>query len=120
MPKVMLVEDDANILSLLAMLLEFEGFEVVRWNGCEDLDGLLEMARRERPALVFLDVHLRQLDGFDLLRRLKEEPRLQGMRILMASGLDLTYKCQQEGADGFILKPFMPEELIGKIQRTLG
>jgi DNA-binding response OmpR family regulator len=119
MPKVMLVEDDANMFSLLCMLLEFEGYEVIAWDGNEDIESILTTIRREQPELVFLDVHLRHLSGFDLLRKLKNDPNLDRMRVLMASGMDLNYKCRQEGADGFILKPFMPDELIGVIQQTL-
>ena len=119
MPKVMLVEDDPNMFSLLSMLLEFEGYEVVVWDGEGDTHSILATIRREQPGLVFLDVHLRQLNGFDVLRLLRTDPGTKGTRVLMASGMDMTYKCQQEGADGFILKPFMPDELVGEIRRTL-
>ncbi len=118
--KVMLVEDDANMFSLLHMLLEFEGYQVVLWEGGGQVEDILSILQRERPALVLLDVNLRHLNGFDVLRQIRRDPELQGTRVLMASGMDMTYKCRQEGADGFILKPFMPDELIGAIQQTLG
>ena len=120
MPKVMLIEDDENMFSLLSMFLEFEGFEVSCWNGNGDIDSILEILRREQPALVFLDVHLRKLNGFDLLHQVRSDPGLKDTRILMASGMELANKSQDEGADGFILKPFEPDELVEVIRHTLG
>jgi DNA-binding response OmpR family regulator len=119
MPKVMLIEDDANMFSLLTMLLEFEGFEVVQWDGGEKVEDVITVLNQELPDLVLLDVHLRHLNGFDVLNSMKKEPALSDMRVLMASGMDMTYRSKQEGANGFILKPFMPDELIQKIQQTL-
>jgi DNA-binding response OmpR family regulator len=119
MPKVMLVEDDANMFSLLQMLLQYEGYEVVAPEAGAEADEIIQLAQREIPALLFLDVHLGRFSGFDLLCVLREDPGLVGMRILMASGMDMSYKCRQEGADGFIMKPFMPDELIEEIQKII-
>jgi DNA-binding response OmpR family regulator len=115
----MLIEDDINMFSLLQMLLEFEGYEVARWEGDEQVQEIMSLMQREQPALVLLDVNLRHLSGFDVLRGLRQDPGLKDTRVLMASGMDLTSQCLQAGADGFILKPFMPDELIDKIQKTL-
>jgi DNA-binding response OmpR family regulator len=120
MPKVMLVEDDENMFSLLSMFLEFEGFEVSCWNGNGDMESFLEILRREQPALLFLDVHLRKLNGFDLLHQVRSDPSMKDIRVLMASGMEFTRRCQEEGADGFILKPFEPDELVEVIRNTLG
>jgi chemosensory pili system protein ChpA (sensor histidine kinase/response regulator) len=116
----MLIEDDANVFSLLHMLLEFEGYQVVHWEGGEQVEEVLGLIRRERPSLVLLDVNLRHLSGFEVLRALRRDPGLKGTRVLMTSGMDLTYRSRQEGADGFITKPFMPDDLIQTIQETLG
>ncbi len=67
-----------------------------------------------------MDVHLRHLNGFEVLRALRNEPELDGIKVLIASGVDMTKRSYQEGADGFILKPFMPDELIGEIQKSIG
>jgi DNA-binding response OmpR family regulator len=120
MPKVMLVDDDENMFSLLSMFLRFEGFEVSCWDRRGDIEAILESLRQEQPDLAVLDVHLRQLNGFDLLQRIREDPDMQEMRVLMASGMELTHKCLEEGADGFIQKPFEPEELADLIRKTLG
>jgi DNA-binding response OmpR family regulator len=119
MPKVMIIEDDANMFSLLQMLLEFEGYEVVLWQGGEEIQLIMGAICQEKPDLLLLDVHLRHLNGFEVLQALQNESELDEVKVLIASGVDMTKRSQAEGADGFILKPFMPDELINKIQKTL-
>ena len=119
MPKVSLIEDDASMLYLLGTLLEFEGFQVAQLNGGMNLEETLESLRRENPQLILLDVHLPAISSFDLLQRLREDHELKSMRVLMSSGMELTDKCLRAGADGFILKPYMPDELMGKIRKIL-
>jgi DNA-binding response OmpR family regulator len=120
MPKVMLIEDDANMFSIVKMFLEFEGYEVVHWENGEQIDDILNRLQSERPDLVLLDVNLRYLNGFDILHQLRADPALADVQVLMASGMDMTYKSQREGANGFILKPFMPDELVEKIKQLIG
>jgi DNA-binding response OmpR family regulator len=119
MNKVMLIEDDETMLSLIQTLLEMEGFEVVRVECIDDLELTLSEVRQELPDLVLLDVHLRCFNGLDLLQRLRQEQGLKGTRVLMSSGMELSFECGQQGADGFILKPFMPDELVSKIRATI-
>jgi DNA-binding response OmpR family regulator len=119
-PKVLLIEDDRTMVSLLRTLLRYEGFEVTLLEQEETLDEIISTIRREQPALILLDVHLRQLNGFDLLHDLRADQTLRGIRVLMSSGIDFSTRCLHEGADGFILKPYMPEELTLKIRQTLG
>lgn len=122
MPKVMLVEDDENMLEILRMFLDLEGFEVVQCNGDEDfenIEGICGLIQNEMPDILVMDVHLNKLDGFELLHKLKKDVVYRGIRVLMSSGIDFTKKCEQEGADGFILKPYMPDELMGSIHKML-
>lgn len=116
----MLIEDDETMLSLLNAFLEIEGFTVSNPNLNEDLEGILSAMRQETPDLVLLDVHLNQLNGFDLLLRIRQDPGLKPTRVLMTSGMDLSAECVENGADGFLLKPYMPDELLGRIRQTLG
>jgi DNA-binding response OmpR family regulator len=118
MPKILLVEDDTTMLSLLKILLEMEGFQVVPVEE-DTLGNAHEVIRREIPALVLVDVNLHQFNGFDLLRKIRGDSDLKDLRVLMSSGMDYTTKCAQEGADDFILKPYMPDDLIQKIRKTL-
>lgn len=120
MHKVILVEDDKTMLSLIRAFLQIEGFNVVNLVSDLCLDEIVETIRHEQPALVLLDVHLNQLNGFDLLRSIRNEASLKSTRVLMCSGMELGMRCYEEGADGFILKPYMPEELVEKIRQILG
>lgn len=120
MPKVMLIEDDETMLSLLNAFLEIEGFDVSNPDLNGNIEGILTDMRQARPDLVLLDVHLNQLNGFDLLLNIRQDSSLKSTRVLMSSGMDLSRECDDQGADGFLLKPYMPEDLIGKIWQTLG
>lgn len=120
MTKILLCEDDPTMSSLLTTLLEYEGYVVLSHEGCINFEGLLDIVRQENPDIMLIDVHLRQLNGFDLLRMIRQDPDLRQPRILMSSGMDMGMESHVEGADGFLLKPYMPEELIQKIQDILG
>ncbi len=120
MPKVAIVEDDKTMLSLLQTLMEFEGFQVVHLDRMDDLNWVVETLRREKPDLLLLDVYLDQYDGIELLRCLRGDREFDMIRILASSGRELSRECSQEGADGFIMKPYMPQELIENIHRLLG
>lgn len=120
MPKVLLIEDDNTMLTLLCTLLRFEGFDISQLGSEESVDEIMDLIRKENPDLILLDVHLHQIDGFDLLKNIREDEKVKSARVLMSSGMDFRDRCKQEGADGFILKPYMPEDLIKKIRKTLG
>jgi CheY-like chemotaxis protein len=118
MPKVLLIEDDKIMTSLLKTLLEIEGFQAGEFNGQEQ--AFLEAAiDQEKPDLILLDVHLRRMNGFDILQRIRTSQKYRGIKVLMTSGMDVRGKCLESGADGFILKPYMPDDLIRIIQKAL-
>ena len=122
MPKVMLAEDDLTMLSLLETLLEFEGYQVVVLDNAEanhNPAGILNVIRNQQPDLALLDIHLGEVNGLDLLDQIREGNDFKNMRVLMSSGIDFSHECIQKGADGFILKPYMPDELIEVIKKTL-
>jgi len=117
--KLLLVEDDPIMLSLLHKLLTFEGYEIIPMDRFLDLDEILTCIHEEKPALILLDVHLERFDGFDILKQLRSFNEGKSIRVLMSSGMDLSERSKAEGADGFILKPYMPDDLIKTIQNTL-
>lgn len=120
MPKVMILEDDDTMLTLLQTLLGYEGFDVVAADQRLELPQAFGEVRRIQPDLLLLDVQLRKYTGIDLLRKLRQEEPARGPRVLVTSGRDLSHECYQEGADGFLLKPYMPDELITRINKILG
>jgi len=118
MIKVMLIEDDPTMVSLLSTLLDLEGFAVCT-PANNRLNGYIQAILDERPQVALVDVNLRNGSGLDLVREIRSEPEIRETRILMSSGLDLKEECTEAGADGFILKPFMPDELIKMIHNTI-
>jgi len=119
-PKVLLIEDDTTMLTLLRTLLDYEGYEVAQMEGDGELNAIVESIRKEKPSLILLDVHLRQVNGFELFQLIRKHEDLQEIRVIMTSGMDFDQRCQNEGVDGFIQKPYMPEELIRKIRELSG
>jgi DNA-binding response OmpR family regulator len=113
--KVMLVEDDRTMRAILKTLLELERFTVAAWNGQAGAD-ILAQIRAENPDVLLLDVHLRSASGLDILRQVRTDNEIGGMRVLMTSGMDLKDQCLEAGADAFLLKPYMPDELIQLIR----
>ena len=120
MPTVMLLEDDAVMRSLLTTLLEIEGFGVTKPQDVSSPDQILEDVRRVRPDLLLVDVHLGPLNGFDLLARLRADEQLKPIRVVMSSGMDLARRCNEAGANGFIMKPYMPDDFLKYIRTILG
>jgi DNA-binding response OmpR family regulator len=119
--KILLVEDDPTMLELLSTLFMLEGFEVATMLGEE---AILESVVRNSPDVILMDVHLRlgggkEVSGFDLLKLIRSEETTRDKKIIMYSGMDFRIKSREEGADGFILKPFMPDELMKIIKELV-
>lgn len=115
MSKVTLVEDDATMRSLLKTLLEWEGHQVHVF-GTINAEELFPQLLADLPDFLLLDVHLNGANGIDLLRQLKNDQRFQGLRVIMSSGMDVGDRCLQAGADGFLMKPYMPNDLISMLR----
>ena len=115
--KILAVDDEKHIVRLVQVNLEKEGFEVTTAsNGRE----ALEKVAADKPDLVVLDVMMPEMDGFEALKKLKEDPATAGIPVIM-----LTAKAQdadvfrgwQSGADLYLTKPFNPQELITFVKR---
>jgi DNA-binding response OmpR family regulator len=113
--KVMLVEDDRTMRTILKTLLELEHFTVTSWSG-QPNDDIISLIKTNSPDVLLLDVHLRTISGLDILHQIRSDEDLGLMRILMTSGMDLKDQCLEAGANGFLLKPYMPDELINMIR----
>lgn len=117
MTKVMLVEDDPTMLSLLETLLMIEGFEISK---AEDFTNVLEDIRINMPDVILMDVHLEGYDGIEIVAALRAESEFGDISVIMSSGMDVKEKCLANGANDFILKPYMPDELVSKIKALTG
>ena len=114
MTKVLVVEDDFTMITLLSTLLKMEGYVT---NALMEMNGdLLDHIRQESPDIIILDVLLGNLNGIDLVRKLRQSADLKDTKVIMVSGLDRGTECREAGANDFLLKPFMPDELITKLQ----
>jgi len=110
MAKVLLAEDDHTMVALLQTLLRMEGFETVTLDSGADVPGAV---LREKPDVLLMDVHLGRQSGMDIVESIRKDPQIAGVRVVMTSGLNVKEECLQRGADDFLLKPFMPDDLIG-------
>lgn len=109
MAKILLAEDDKTMVSLLKTLLTMEGFEVLGLDVDADVTAAV---RREQPDALFMDVHLGEQSGMQILKEIRSNKDLENLRVVMTSGLDVREQCISSGANAFLLKPFMPDDLI--------
>jgi len=116
MANVLLVDNDPTTVSLLKILLELDGHAV---SVCSQAGKVLETIGRESPDLVLMDVFLTGADGLDLLRSLRADPNTADLPVLMTSGMELSEQCERAGANGFLLKPYTPEQLATAMKNCL-
>jgi two-component system chemotaxis response regulator CheY len=110
---VLVVDDDPFIRKLIATTLE----DVAEFDLHEAADGIeaLEVARRQTPSLVFLDVNMPRLDGIDACRQLRADSSTRSTTIVMLTAAHedaVERQAQEAGADLFLTKPFSPLDLL--------
>ncbi|HEX8272511.1 MAG TPA: response regulator [Longimicrobiaceae bacterium] len=116
-PRVLVADDEPAITALVAEMLGYAGFDVVRAGGGAEA---LVLARAERPALVLLDVMMPDLDGRDACRALKMDAELRDVPVVLFSSADeQDVHWRGAGADGFLQKPFAIRELPGFVRGFL-
>ncbi len=108
------------MLALLRTLLRIEGYEVVPLESDRSADAILNTIRSECPDVILLDVHLRQVNGLDVLQAIRKDDIIGQTAVIMSSGVDLRDRCMELGANAFLLKPFMPDDLLLKIREMVG
>ena len=116
MPKIMLAEDDQTMVTLLETLLAMEGYQVV---SLEVDDDIFESVRSDRPDVLLLDVHLNNVNGLDVLAQLRAHEETKNLSVVMTSGLNLENECLNSGANNFLLKPYMPDELLNILKENI-
>jgi two-component system, cell cycle response regulator len=114
MKKVMLIEDDRTMCSLLRTLLLIEGVQV-HSSEIGTQQSIVESIIQFKPDTLLLDFHLKKANGLEILKKIRKIPSLISLRIFMVSGMDLEDQCVYAGADGFFLKPYNPEDLINSL-----
>ncbi|WP_024546233.1 response regulator transcription factor [Picosynechococcus sp. NKBG15041c] len=126
MSKILVVEDSISQREMISELLKGNGLAVdVAGDGVEALETLTQMAKTDvgaLPNLIVLDIVMPRMNGYELCRRLKSDPKIKTIPIVMCSskGEEFDrYWGMKQGADAYIAKPFQPAELIGTIKQLL-
>ena len=117
--KIVVIEDETDILEVIAYNLKREGYEVITSTSGEDG---LEKIEKSKPNLVVLDLMLPEVDGIELCRKLKSDPVTHAIPVIM-----VTAKGEESdvvlglgvGADDYVTKPFSPRELTARVKAVL-
>ena len=115
-PRVLVVEDEQDVADLIRYNLAKEGYDVqLAGNGAD----ALKLARESRPQVVLLDIMVPQLNGWEVCRRLKQDPETRGISVIMVTGRveegDKVLGFEM-GADDYVTKPFSPRELVARVR----
>lgn len=115
--KILIVEDEDSLLKLESILLTSKGYDV---QGVKDGRTALEAIEKNLPDLVLLDIMLPEIDGFEVCRRIKSDPKTKKIPVIMLTAKksreDMA-RGEQVGADWYITKPFKSAMVIETIQR---
>lgn len=119
MNRVLVVDDDPMVTRLVRINLEMDDFEVLEaWDGRT----ALEVLQDNLPELLLLDIMMPQMDGWELLRRLRSDPDMNDLPIILLTArvqdMDVA-RGWRMGADGYITKPFNPVELADALRDVL-
>ncbi len=115
-PRVLIVDDDRIMRLVMKLLLEKNGFDVI-----EGQNGMhaVELARRERPDLLILDLMMPEMDGFQALDRIRRDVALTMMPVMVLTaenGPGAERRVLELAADDYVVKPFDPDVLLARVQ----
>jgi DNA-binding response OmpR family regulator len=118
-PKILVVDDEPDVVAFMERTLRTEGFDVV-----SAFDGIsaLDLVDAEKPDLVLLDLMMPMISGYEVCEQIKANPQTQGIPIICVSSAhtpDARAHTLRLGAATLIVKPFLPMELVAQIRRYL-
>jgi CheY-like chemotaxis protein len=118
--KILVVEDEPENRLLIGMILTTEGYQVIP--AVDGADALARLAS-EPPDLILLDLMMPQMNGFEVLERLRADPTTAPVPVIVLTALaqerDIA-RAVSSGAQGYVIKPFEPDELLKRIGQALG
>ena len=118
--KILLIEDDPFLLSMYTTKFELENFKVIT---AEDGAKGLKLALKEMPDIILLDILLPKIDGFEVLKALKSNKKVNCIPVILLTNLSQKDKVEEGlslGADDYLIKAhFMPSEVVDKIKKTI-
>jgi two-component system, cell cycle sensor histidine kinase and response regulator CckA len=119
-PKILIADDDPVIRKLMQRVLMDAGYEVYM---AGDGKEAIQQARTQQPDLILLDVHMPEMNGFEVLRQLKADPQLASIYVIIISGAQRDSDSQVQGldmgADGYLLRPITNRELVAHVQAMM-
>jgi two-component system cell cycle response regulator DivK len=117
--RILVVEDQEDNRQILRDLLSNAGFEMIE---AEDGQQALTQAAKHKPDLILMDIQLPLLDGYEATRRIKADPALNAIPIIVVTSYALSgdeEKAHAAGCDAYVAKPFSPRALLAKIREYL-
>jgi two-component system alkaline phosphatase synthesis response regulator PhoP len=117
--KILIADDNENIRDALTYLLEDEGYELLL---AKDGADTLRKVRERKPDILFLDIMMPEINGYDVCRTIKNDPDLKSIYVIMltAKGQVAEQERGKEvGADEYIVKPFSPMEILTRVKSLL-
>jgi two-component system alkaline phosphatase synthesis response regulator PhoP len=117
--KILIADDNENIRDALTYLLEDEGYELLL---AKDGADTLRKVRERKPDILFLDIMMPEINGYDVCRTIKNDPDLKSIYVIMltAKGQVAEQERGKEvGADEYIVKPFSPMEILARVKSLL-
>jgi signal transduction histidine kinase len=119
MKRILVIEDDSAVRALITETLQFRGWEpLAAANGVEGVS----LAKREQPDLILCDIQMPELDGYGVLRAIRENPATMTLPFVFLTGLSDKPRMRQAmeaGADDYLIKPFTVQELIAAVEARL-
>jgi two-component system cell cycle response regulator DivK len=119
MTKILVVEDQEDNRQILRDLLSNVGYEMIE---AEDGVQALDQAAKHRPDLILMDIQLPLMDGYECTRRIKANPDLKAIPIIVVTSYALSgdeEKARAAGCDDYVAKPYSPRALLAKIREYL-
>ena len=117
--RILVVEDQEDNRRIMRDLLASAGYELIE---AADGEAGVRLAEAERPDLILMDIQLPVLDGYEATRRIKQNPELRAIPIVVVTSYALSgddVKAMQAGSDAYVAKPFSPRELLATIRKFL-
>lgn len=119
MARVLVIEDNPANMTFAVFLLESAGHAVLT---ATDAEAGLALARAHRPELILMDIQLPGMDGYEATRRIKADPVLKAIPIIVVTSYALSgdeQKARAAGCDAYVTKPFSPRQLLAKVREYL-
>lgn len=117
--KILIVDDDADFRDITRISLSKKGYKVLEARSGREA---MQLARKEQPDLILLDILMPGLDGYETCRQIKTNPATRHIAIIVLTALGdplARYKAQKAGADDYVAKPVTTDELHEQVKRLL-